>query len=139
MKAKAICVGEAIALAIILISFSGRVLSRSTIPTEKTPVTESIKNAITQAIQDELYDYGCQSYGFDAPAEGGDDWYQLRAYVKPELDDNQGEVIYKFMPLGEVTRVFSVEENGLVVLYGHPEWNFPADEFEFSDGVHGRR
>ena len=132
MKANAICVGKAVAVAIVLTFFNGLVLSRSTTPAQKRAVTESIKNAVVQAIQDELYDFGCQSYGFDAAEESGDDWYQLRAYVKPELlDDNQGEVIYKFLPLGEVIRVFSMEHNGLVVLYGHPEWKFPPTSSNF--------
>jgi hypothetical protein len=110
---------------ILVLVCAGIYFFTGTSSAKKIPIAESEKKAVIQAIQDELYDEGCQGYGFDAAAEHGKGWYQLRAYVKPELDDDEGEVIYKFLPLGEVIRTFSIEPNGLAILYGHPEWHFP--------------
>lgn len=102
----------------------------------RAPVTDADKKAIVQAIEDEIYDEGCQGEGWDAAARHDDtSAYEQRVYIEPDLDVDQGSnsdersgyVIYKLMPIGEVYRLYWFEK-GLVVLGGHPEWDFPPTE-----------
>lgn len=88
-------------------------------------LSQTEMTAVVQAVEDEIYDYGYQtkfSYVGDAP-EGST---RVPIYVSPTIDkDSVGEVIYKYMPFGEVLRRFLLRQDGLVILYGDPELAFP--------------
>lgn len=91
-----------------------------------SPVTTMDRSALVEAIQDEIYDEGCQGYGYDAAAIHSGRTYDLPLYIQPSFDGNGDSwAIYKLLPQGEVYRMFSVDQNGLASLYGHPEWRFP--------------
>lgn len=83
------------------------------------------------AIEDEIYNEGCEGYGFDAASSHTEKSYDLPVYFEPtdgrqkESDGAEGRVIYRFLPIGEIEREYSVDHSGLVTLSGHPEWNFP--------------
>lgn len=98
-------------------------------PKEASRVTTSDQRAVVEAIQDEIYDEGCQTYGYDASRRSSDTEYELPVYVQPTFKNGGVSwAIYKLLPIGEVLRMFSVRPDGLVVLYGHPEWRFPPTE-----------
>jgi hypothetical protein len=95
-------------------------------------VSDRDMKALALAIEDEIYDEGCQGYGADASAGVQNESYELPLYIKPSLNDQDlGWAIYKFLPVGEVLRTFSVDSNGRVVVYGHPEWDFPPTESSY--------
>lgn len=103
-------------------------LSFSHAARERTLADQDVK-AVTLAIEDEIYDEGCQGYGADASAGIQNGSYALPLYIKPSFNDQDlGWAIYKLLPVGEVLRTFSVDSNGNAVIYGHPEWNFPPSE-----------
>lgn len=95
-------------------------------------VTSADVRALILAIQDEMYDEGCQGYGFDASATHDTRSYQLPLYVGRSFNA-QGIAwsIYKFLPVGEVLRAFGVDNDGLATIYGHPEWRFPPTELSY--------
>jgi hypothetical protein len=91
-------------------------------------VTQTDVAALVLAIEDEIYDEGCQGYVHDIASTGKGNSYRLPVYVQPALNDQRlGWAIYKLRPMGEVLREFSVD-HGLSYLYGHPEWDFPPTE-----------
>lgn len=90
------------------------------------PLSQADKDAIVQAIVDEMYVNDLQPEVIDVGTEVSDSEYQMTAYFKPTLDkDNSGFIIYKLMPYGEVLRLFSVEPDGLAILYGRLRDHFP--------------
>ena len=92
-------------------------------------VTKPEIAALTLAIQDEMYDEGCEGYGYDASGVGHGTTYGLPLYVNPAWNQSGlSWAIYKLLPLGEVLRMFSIRSDGLAELDGHPEWNFPPTE-----------
>ncbi len=116
--------------------------NNQTQPSDRTPNTgqsetskalppDKIREAVILAIEDEIYDEGCEGFGFDAAATHNEKSYELPVYFEPtvkkanESDRDEGSVIYRLLPIGEVEREYSVDHGGLAILYGHPEWNFP--------------
>jgi hypothetical protein len=99
------------------------------------PVTPEQQKAITQAIEDEIYDFGYQSWDFGYIGKTIDhDQQKIRAYVEPQRKtylrgggDPVGYVIYKYMPFGEVLRMFWFKKDGLAVLGGNPEMGFTPE------------
>lgn len=78
--------------------------------------------AVKTAVLDEIYDYDFQSRYVDIlPLES--QGYPLRVYIRPNLIDSSGQVIYK-LPIGEVARVFEIRGN-LAVLMRQPRDKFP--------------
>lgn len=92
-------------------------------------VTTADVKALTQAITDEIYDYGYQASFMDIGEPVKQDEHELRLYVQPTFND-QGLAwaIYKLMPYGEVLRMFSIQKDGMVVLGNNPEFGFPSTE-----------
>jgi len=97
-----------------------------------TKPSESELKSLVQAIQDEIYDYGYQGQYFPEGGPVGDlvteSTTRVPLYIKPSLDDEEGHVIYKLMPYGEVLRFFHVQGDGTVVLDGDPELGFPSSQ-----------
>jgi hypothetical protein len=100
-------------------------------------VTPEDEKAIAQAIEDEIYDEGCQGYGGDAAIKHDGLIYEQRVYIQPQLRNGpeEGEVgkglgwvIYKLLPVGEIYRMVWFRNDGLAMLGGHPEWDFPPTE-----------
>jgi len=98
----------------------------------RTKLSQAEVKALVQAVQDEIYDYGYQEYFFPEGGPVGDVVTESRArvplYIKPLLENGQGEAIYKLMPYGEVLRFFYVHGDGTVVLESNPELGFPASQ-----------
>ena len=88
-------------------------------------ITAAQPKAIVQAIEDEIYDWGCQAYEYEFVGEKiGYETYKVSLYIKPTLDNGTGEVIYKLMPFGEVRRAYSVGASGTIYLDGSPRTGF---------------
>jgi len=106
---------------------SGQVSNTQQKPRE---VTQSDISAVVLAIQDEVYDYGFQKefWGFETAGPHGPS-AQFNIYFKPELTPAkgglEGVVIYKYLPFGEVIRVFIIAPDGIAYLLGEPTNGFP--------------
>lgn len=93
------------------------------------PLSQADKDAVVQAVIDEIYVNNLQPYVIDVGKELSRSEYQLNIYFKPNLNkDNVGWVIYKLMPYGQVYRLFSVRSDGLAVLYGKLRDHFPPTQ-----------
>lgn len=102
------------------------------------PVTQTEIQAVVRAVQDEMYDEGCQGYsGDEADQHLDSNTAKLHVYIQPYLridkkyndpEKGVGWAIYKYRPFGEVYREFWFTEDGLVRLGGHPQWGFPATD-----------
>lgn len=88
-------------------------------------LTNKELGAVVLAVEDEIYDYSYQSkFSFVGDAPSGSTKVQI--YISPTVDkDSVGEIIYKYMPFGEVYRRFVLQDDGLVILYGDPDLAFP--------------
>ncbi len=97
--------------------------------TTRREIASSDVNALVQAIQDEIYDYGYQKefWGFETAGPRGPA-AQFDIYIKPELTPTksglEGVVIYKYPPFGEVIRPFIVAPDGIAYLVGKPSNGF---------------
>lgn len=80
-------------------------------------VTSAETKAIVQAIEDEIYDWGCQSDEYEFIGERLDYLhYKVPVYIDPRVRDGQGRVIYKLMPFGEVYRAYWIGKSGGIYL-----------------------
>lgn len=92
-----------------------------------SPVTSKYNGAIIQAIQDEIYEYGYEGWGWDAADKIEGNTYQMHVYIEPMTKNYSGRVMYKLMPYGEVLRFYVVQKNGLIRLDDNPELGFGAE------------
>jgi hypothetical protein len=93
------------------------------------PLSEADKDAVVQAIIDEMYVNNLQPYVIDVGKELARSEYQLNIYFKPSLNKNNGGwVVYKLMPYGQVYRLFSMRSDGLAILYGKLRDHFPSTQ-----------
>jgi hypothetical protein len=93
------------------------------------PLSQADKDAVVQAILDEMYVDNLQPYVIDVGKELSRSEYQLNIYFKPTLNkDNAGWAIYKLMPYGQVYRLFSIRSDGLAILYGKLRDRFPSTQ-----------
>jgi hypothetical protein len=95
---------------------------------EEGAVTPEDQKAIALAIEDEIYDRNLQGYYSDLG--GGVGQYKVRVefYVEPYIKSGTAYLIYKFMPYGEVYRVFWIRDDGLAHLDGNPDIGFPPTQ-----------
>lgn len=120
-------------VATLLISLGSFAAGAATAPS--IPVSPDQQKAVTQAIEDEIYDFGYQGWDFGYVGKTvGPDEQEIRLYIEPRRKtylrgggDPVGYVIYKYMPYGEVLRMFWFTKNGLVVLGGNPEMGFTPE------------
>jgi hypothetical protein len=112
-------------LASLLIAFVA--LASSGLHEGGLPDASQYSGAIIQAIQDEIYDYGYEGWGWDAADKIEGDTYQMHVYIEPTARNYSGRVIYKLMPYGEVLRIYAVQKNGLIRLDDNPELGFGAE------------
>jgi hypothetical protein len=99
----------------------------------KRPVTAPEVKAVIQAVEDEIYDYGQHGEFYQIGDNLGTPQHwksRMRIYINPEydLEDGVGQVIYKFMPYGEILRFFFLEGDGKVELDGDPHNRFPPTQ-----------
>lgn len=120
-----------------VVVFLASVLLFLALPTRSSSSAPSISDkdvkAVSQAIEDEIYDFAYQGWDFGYVGKTiGADEQQIHVYISPlEANVNMGGakkpfgyVIYKYMPFGEVYRLFWFTKDGLVVLGGNPEFGF---------------
>ena len=92
---------------------------------ESSPaVSQADRAAVVLAIEDEIYDWGCQDefeFVGDMKTPGR---HELRVYINPQLANGSGEIIYKLMPFGEVRRTFRIGKSGLAYLEDTPKQGF---------------
>lgn len=92
-------------------------------------VTQADERAIALAIEDEVYDRGQQGYFADIGDDiAGEHSHVINFYIEPYITGGIAYVIYKFMPYGEVYRVFWIRDDGLAVLDGDPDNGFPPSQ-----------
>ncbi len=125
-----------ISITLVLLFFAlvqGVSQERGASPDEKgdnaRPLSQADKDAVVQAILDEMYVNNLQPNVIDVGKELSRSEYQLNIYFKPTLNkDSAGWVIYKLMPYGQVYRLFSIRSDGLAVLYGKLRDRFPPTQ-----------
>lgn len=99
---------------------------------ENRQVRAAEVKALTQAIEDEIYDYGYQARFADVGKQGGHGELELSLYVMPSFNgQGLGWAIYKLMPYGEVLRMFWIRKDGMAVLGNNPEFGFPPTESSY--------
>jgi len=94
------------------------------------PLPDSVVPNVIMAVEDEIYDYK-QEQSFTNIGSTGAIGVPTKVslYIEKSISDrNVGWVLYKDMPHGEVLRRFIIRDDGLVVLYGDPEIDFPAQQ-----------
>jgi len=93
------------------------------------PLSQADKDAVMQAIVDEMYANDLQPYVMDIGKEVSRSEYQVGVYFKPTLNSNRaGWVIYKLLPYGEVLRMFILRSDGSAVLFGKLRDRFPPTQ-----------
>jgi hypothetical protein len=102
----------------------GFLFSHATGQNGNTTVTEKDQQSIIQAIEDEIYDWGCQTHVEFVGKKVAPEIYELRVYINPHLKEGRGEIIYKFMPIGEIYRSFSIDKSGTALLWDDPWLGF---------------
>ncbi len=86
------------------------------------PITAQEIRAVKTAILDEIYDYRFEGAYIDISALTSRG-YMIRLYLRPNLIQGAGQVIYK-LPIGEVATVFEFSKD-LAVLVREPRDKFP--------------
>lgn len=86
-------------------------------------LSDAAQKAIVLAIEDEIYDWGCQK-DFEFVGTSSSNGHEVRVYINPQLSDGRGEIIYKLMPFGEVYRSFSIVMDGMASLDDTPQQGF---------------
>jgi hypothetical protein len=94
-------------------------------------VTPEDERAIALAIEDEIYDRNLQGYYADVGGGLGQYKSRVQFYIEPYIHQGVATLIYKFMPYGEVYRVFWIRDDGLARLDGNPDIGFPPTQRNF--------
>ncbi|MGB6131549.1 MAG: hypothetical protein WBG54_07200 [Acidobacteriaceae bacterium] len=93
------------------------------------PLSEAGRSEAVEAILDEIYADNLEGYVPDVGQRVTSSEYRLTIYFKPTLNANgEGWAVYKLMPYGQVLRMFTLEHNGMAVLFGDPHNKFPPTE-----------
>jgi hypothetical protein len=101
-------------------------------------VAEKSQQAVVQAVEDEIYDWGCQSHVEFVGKEVAHEKYELPVYINPQIKNGRGEIIYKFMPIGEIYRSFSMGKSGTAYLWDDPWLGFGPERPSYNTLLHGR-
>jgi len=93
-------------------------------------ITDKIADGVVTAIEDEIYaSNGQHAYADMGQSTNGDE-HLLPVYIQPTMKRGLAWVIYKFMPYGEVIRMFYVK-HGLAILHGDPRNGFPPTQPDY--------
>lgn len=101
--------------------------------TNQRRITPAEVKVVTAAVEDEIYDYGYYGDFYQIGENIGTTrhWVaRLHIYINPNYNvaDGYGEVIYKLMPVGQIYRLFYLDEKGQVTLDGDPQVHFPMTQ-----------
>src|ERR1051326_2698015 len=85
----------------------------------KRPLTATEVKAVIKAVEDEIYDRGNHKDFYQLGDNLGTSQHwksRMHIYINPQYDirENVGEIIYKFMPYGEILRVFFIGKGGQI-------------------------
>jgi hypothetical protein len=112
-----------------LLAFCGSPLEAQSNQARPTELTQKQVQSVLLAVADEIYDYGHYKdfWGFETAGPRGPE-AQFNVYIKPDLvpaiGGEMGQIIYRYLPYGEVVRRFIIDENNVVHLMGDPESGF---------------
>jgi len=97
-------------------------------------VSKPVVTAITQAIEDEIYDNQLNESYEDIGSAVDENVRRVAIYIEPnETQTGHYNVIYKMPPpYGELYRMVTLRNDGLAVLYSAPETGFPPTGPAFS-------
>jgi hypothetical protein len=119
-------------IAILLLAASPCGTANAQFPAVGTtkPLPSASVPKIVQAIEDEIYDYKQENSFTNIGSTGAINGpTKVAVFISKTVSDrNVGWVLYKDMPHGEVLRRFLIRSDGLVVLYGDPGLDFPAQQ-----------
>jgi hypothetical protein len=113
----------------VVIAFGGLISSAQTCKTGDCRITNKQIESVLQAVRDEIYDYGYYDkfWGFETAGPNGPR-AEFNVYIRPGLTPavggDEGVIIYKYLPFGEVIRPFIVDSEGNVHLTGSPDGGF---------------
>jgi hypothetical protein len=113
----------------LVIAFSGLMSPAQTCMTGDCRITRKQIESVLLAMRDEIYDCGYyrEFWGFETAGPNGP-WAEFNVYINPQLKPatggDEGVVIYKYLPFGEVIRPFIVGTDGVAYLTGSPDRGF---------------
>ena len=116
-------------LFILVLAFSGRMSPAQNCKTGNCQITTKQIESVLQAVRDGIYDYGYykEFWGFESAGPHGP-WAEFNVYINPQLTSanggDEGVIIYKYLPFGEVIRPFIVGTDGIAYLTGSPDRGF---------------
>lgn len=89
---------------------------------------QALRSELKMAIVDEIYSERMHGSFADVGESVQGNKRRINIYIKPILNDRNGWVVYKLMPVGEVYRMFSLSGDGGVLLYGDIDNEFPPTQ-----------
>ena len=119
-------------ISLIICALVSNFLANGHVEGAKRKISKIEIQDVLQAVQDEIYDYGFEEdYSQIGENLAGDPskWESRMAiYIKPEIENYGGQVIYRLMHYGEIYRFFTIRKDGFVILDGDPELEFPPTQ-----------
>jgi len=119
-------------LAMLVVVYMGTSLLAGR-PQQKRAIREAEINAVTEAIQDEIYDLKLEKdfFSVGTTTKENRDQEILNVYFQPEvMDDSRSWVIYKLMPGGEVIRMYEIGRSGRIYMHSKPgEFNITGPDY----------
>lgn len=116
-------------LLILVFAFGGLISSAQTCNAGDCRITKKQIESVLQAVRDEIYDHGYydEFWGFERAGPNGPR-AEFNVYIRPSLTlavgGDEGAIIYKYLPFGEVIRPFIINSEGLAFLTGSPDRGF---------------
>ncbi len=113
----------------LVFAFGGLMSAAQTCKTGNCRITNKQIESVLQAVRDENYDYGYYDkfWGFETAGPNGPR-AEFHIYINPGLTPavggDEGIIIYKYLPFGEVIRPFIVDTEGNAYLTGSPDSGF---------------
>lgn len=88
---------------------------------------DDVKKQMVSAVEDEIYDYNLEEKFRSVGKAVGEDEFQIPFFVTSDSKGSSYYVIYRLMPYGEMYRLVTVGDDGLVRLFRNPRSGFPPD------------
>ncbi|MGH7017280.1 MAG: hypothetical protein ACRED8_09375 [Caulobacteraceae bacterium] len=99
--------------------------------TDVISVTPVIEQKIVRAVETEIYQRGDEGYFGDIGVPAGPGLHRLAIFIRPTINNREGWVIYKFMPFGQIIRMYVLDSKGGVTLHGDPTNGFPPTQPDY--------
>jgi len=90
-------------------------------------LTDAQKNALTSAIEDEIYDYKLELNFADVGKRLQNGTVEVPLFLTQDSTASAYHLIYRLMPYGEMYRLATVTPDGMVHLFRNPKVGFPPD------------